>query len=277
LGPIGGVTGKAPIAVLPMYDFPWTAAANAALWSAILARLAGTGVHAPVSLTCGGDLAARWLDPGLIFGQTCGYPYVTSLRDEVTLIATPEYCFPGCEGAWHRSFIIRRASDPRCSLSEFWGGTAALNAHDSNTGKNLFRAAIAPIAGGAPFFSSVVVAGSHEASVEAVVEGRADVAAIDCVSFALLKCGRPELIERVAVVAETPLSPGLPFIASARLAAPTIEAIRKALLGALADPDLAEARAMLGLKGARAATPADYDRVTEIEREAAAAGYPLLA
>ena len=91
--------------------------------------------------------------PGLIFGQTCGYPYVTGLKDTVTLIATPEYSFPGCEGASHRSFIIRRASDPRRALGEFRGATAALNAHDSNTGMNLFRAAIAPIAGGAPFFS----------------------------------------------------------------------------------------------------------------------------
>jgi hypothetical protein len=33
---------------------------------------------------------------------------------------------------------------------------------------------------------------------------------------------------------------------------------------------------MLCLNGARAATLADYDRVTEIEREAAAAGYPQL-
>jgi ABC-type phosphate/phosphonate transport system substrate-binding protein len=277
LGPIGGVSGKAPIAALPMYDFPWIAAANDALWAAISARLAEAGVQAPISLTRGSDLAAQWLDRSLIFGQTCGYPYMSSLRDKVTLIATPEYSFPGCAGAWHRSFIIRRASDPRWSLSEFRGGTAALNAHNSNTGMNLFRAAIAPIAGGAPFFSSVGVTGSHEASVEAVVEGRADVAAIDCVSFALLKRGRPELVEHVAVVAETPLSRGLPFIASSSLGRSTIDAVRKALLGALAHPELAEARETLGLKGARAARPADYDRVKEIERKAAAAGYPLLA
>src|SRR5580693_1247535 len=105
-----------------MYDFPWIAAANDALWSAISARLAEAGVQAPRTLTRGGDLAALWRHPGLVFGQTCGYPYVTSLRDEVTLIATPEYAFPGCVGAWHRSFIIRRASDPRCRLSEFRGG-----------------------------------------------------------------------------------------------------------------------------------------------------------
>ena len=111
----------------------------------------------------------------------------------------------------------------------------------------------------------------------AVAEGRADLAAIDCVSFALLAHGRPELIERVAVVAESPPSPGLPFIASARLEASTIAAVRAALIEALADPSLADARATLGLKGARERIRPNTIASLEIEREAAAAGYPRLA
>jgi len=271
------VSGETPIAVLPMYDFPWVAAANDALWTTISARLGEAGVRAPAKLTRGGDLAALWRDPSLVFGQTCGYPYATGLKDAVTLIATPEYSFPGCEGASHRSFIIARVSDARRSLSEFKGSTAAVNGYDSNSGMNLFRAAIASVAGGAPFFSSIVAAGSHEASIEAAADGQADLASIDCVSFALIERGRPDLIERVAIVAESLLSPGLPFIASARLGRETIEAVREALLAALADPNLAEARAALGLTGARVMTPADYDRVLEIGRGAAAAGYPRLA
>ncbi len=54
-------------------------------------------------------------------------------------------------------------------------------------------------------------------------------------------------------------------------------AVREALFDVLADPDLAEARAALGLKGARVTTPADYERMLEIERGAEAAGYPRLA
>jgi ABC-type phosphate/phosphonate transport system substrate-binding protein len=271
------VSGATPIAVLPMYDYPWTAAANDALWAAISARLAEAGVRAPTRLTRTGDLAALWRHPHLVFGQTCGYPYVTGLKDAVTLIATPEYSFPGCEGASHRSFIVRRLSDSRRGLSEFRGATPALNAHDSNTGMNLFRAAIASVAGAAPFFRAIVVTGSHEASVEAVAEGQADLASIDCVSFALLSRGRPELMERVAIVAESALSPGLPFIASGRLGRSTIDTVRRALFASLADSALDEARATLGLKGARPARPADYDRVIEIERGAAAAGYARLA
>jgi ABC-type phosphate/phosphonate transport system substrate-binding protein len=271
------VSGETPIAVLPMYDFPSTVAANDAVWATISARLAEVGVRAPMKLIRGGDLAALWRHPGLIFGQACGYPYATGLKDAVTLIAAPEYSFPGCEGASHRSFIIRRASDPRRGLSEFRGATAALNAYDSNTGMNLFRAAIAPIASGASFFSSIIETGSHEASVAAVAAGQADLASIDCVSFALIKLGRPELVDRVAVVVESVASPNLPFIASASLPASTIDAVREAVFAAVEDPNLAEARATLGLKGARLTSRADYERVIEIERDAAAVGYPRLA
>lgn len=271
------MSGEAPIAALPMYDFPWTVAANDALWASISARLAEAGVRAPDRLTRAGDLVALWRHPGLLLGQTCGYPYVTRLKDMVTLIATPEYSFPGCEGASHRSFVIRRAGDPRRRLSEFRGAVAAVNAHDSNTGMNLFRAAIAPIAGGAPFFRAILVTGSHEASVAAVADGRANLAAIDCVSFALLGRGRPELIERVAVVAESPASPNLPFIASGTLPTSTIAAVRQALFGALDDPSLAETRATLGLAGARILVQPDYEIVVALERAAITTGYPTLA
>ena len=271
------MSGEGPIAVLPMYDFAWVSAANDRLWAAVSARLTQAGVQAPARLTRGGDLAAQWRNPELVFGQTCGYPYVTALKDAVALIAAPEYSFPGCEGAAHRSFIICGASDPRRDLRAFRGATAALNAADSNTGMNLFRAAIAPVAGGAPFFGAVIISGSHEASLGAVAEGRADLASIDCVSFALLRRARPELTERVAIVAESALCPSLPFIASARLERRTVEAAREALFAALADPDLAEACATLGLKGARVARASDYNRVAEFERDAAALGYPRLA
>ena len=141
---------------------------------------------------------------------------------------------------------------------------------------NLFRVTIAPITGGRMFFRATVVTGSHQASVIAVAEGAADLASIDSVTLALLRRGQPELIERVAIVAKSPLSPCLPFIASASLSAATIKAVREALFAALADPDLAETRATLGLVGARIVTPADYDRVIETEREATAVGYAQL-
>ena len=40
-----------------MYDFPWTAQANDALWAALATRLRDAGIDAPDALTRGADLA----------------------------------------------------------------------------------------------------------------------------------------------------------------------------------------------------------------------------
>ena len=181
------------------------------------ARLAEAGVQAPAALARGGDLAAQWRDPGLIFGQTCGYPYVTGLEKRRHADRGAGICLPRLRRrrASKLHHPPRRATRAASSRN-FAARRPRSTAQDSNTGMNLFRAAIAPIAGRAPFFRAIVVTGSHEASLTAVAEGQADLASIDCVSFALIERGRPELVERVAVVAESPLSPGLPFIVSAR-------------------------------------------------------------
>jgi ABC-type phosphate/phosphonate transport system substrate-binding protein len=271
------MSAHAPVAALPMYDFPEIARENDAIWAAIATRLRAEGFEAPGRLARKGDLSTLWRSPELLFGQTCGYPYVKDLRDAVVLIATPEYSFAGCEGTFHRSFLICRAADRRRRLEAFRGAVAAVNGWDSNSGMNLFRATIAPVARPAPFFASVVVTGSHLASLEAVVGGRADLAAIDCVTFGLVKRLRPALVDRTAIVAESPVSPGLPFIAAVSLPDAAVAAVRKALFAALADPALEESRAALGLKGAHVTRDDNYDRVLELERQVEAAGYPRLA
>jgi ABC-type phosphate/phosphonate transport system substrate-binding protein len=117
----------------------------------------------------------------------------------------------------------------------------------------------------------------HEASLAAVSAGAADIAAIDCVSLALLQRGRPELCENVEAIAESPATPALPFIISAVLGESHLGAVRAALFATLKDPALAEARRTLGLAGAEMLDDADYERVAELERDAIAAGYPTLA
>jgi ABC-type phosphate/phosphonate transport system substrate-binding protein len=271
------MSAGAPVAALPMYDFPEIAAAHDALWASIARGLRAHGLDAPERLERGRSLPALWRHPRLLFGQTCGYPYAKGLSGAVVLIATPEYAFSGCEGRSHSSFLVSRVSDARRSLEAFRGSVAAVNAFDSNTGMNLFRATIARIARGPSFFASVISSGSHLASLAAVADGRADLAAVDCVTFGLAKRLKPRLIEPIRIVAESPLSPGLPFIASARLPDSTVQAVRDVLVSVMADQGLEEPRAALGLAGLRPAVPAEYRRVLEIEREAQAAGYPELA
>ncbi len=205
------------VASLGMYDYPVVAEANRRLWTAIGAYLRAAGVKAPAELDPA-EPREVWADPRLLFGQTCGYPFTTALRGRVTLIATPIYSFEGCDGPNHCSFVVASAKSRGRSLAGFAGTRAALNARDSNSGMNLFRALLAPIARGRPIFSEVVVTGSHAASLAAVAQGAADIAAIDCVSYGLLKQSRPELFDGVAVIGRTQSTPGLPFVADQRRA-----------------------------------------------------------
>jgi ABC-type phosphate/phosphonate transport system substrate-binding protein len=258
------------IAALPMYDFPWVRAAHDRLWAHVRDRLRAQGIAAPDALDRTRDLHEGWADPGLILGQTCGYPFWKGLRRQVELLATPVYSFPGCEGASHRSFLIAHADDTRETLAEFRNTRAAANSGDSNTGVNLFRAAVAPLADGQPFFLDIIETGAHGASVSAIVDGRADIAAIDCVTYALLARGASGLMARVKVIGETQPTPGLPFIANRALPSATRAAVREALRALPPIPEL-------GLTAVAFLPETAYAVIGEIEAGAVEAGYPRLA
>jgi ABC-type phosphate/phosphonate transport system substrate-binding protein len=264
------------VASLGMYDFPFLAEANARLWAAIGAYLRAAGIAAPEELASA-DPHDVWSDPRMILGQTCGYPLVSSLRDRVALVATPTYAFDGCEGPNHCSFVVTNAKSRQRSLAGFEGARAAINGRDSNSGMNLFRGLLAPIARGRPMFGEVIVTGSHAASLAAIAAGEADIAAIDCVAFGLLHRAQPELFDGVVAIARTQISPGLPFVINAELGKSLTAAVRVALFAALNDPALAETRATLGLTGATILGNSDYQKIIEIERAAAALGYRELA
>ena len=264
------------VATLPMYDFPSTAGSLDALWAHMAERLLDAGIPAPQALTRGGPPEAAWRDPGLLLGQTCGYPLMRGLRGRVALVGTPMHRHPGCEGPRHRSFVVARAADPRASIADFRGSRAAVNAWDSNTGMNLFRAEVAAIAGGQAFFAAILTTGSHRASLAAVAEGEADLAAIDCVSLALIAAEDPRLASKVRKICATPAAPGLPFIAAAALPDRALAAVQEALEEAFACPGLAREREKLGWIGLTQLGWDAYDEILALERAAAAAGYPRL-
>jgi len=262
-----------PIAALPMYDPPGLMAANDALWAWIATRLQG----APRALSRGGDLMTLWRHPGLLLAQTCGYPLMTRLSDHARVLATPVYDAPGCDGAWHRAAILVRAKDPARALGDLFGARLAINDPLSNTGMNLPRARIAPLARGARFFGSVVVTGAHALSAAAVAGGEADVCAVDAVTWAHLERLEPALAGRLRILDWTDASPGLPLVTARATSAATRAALMEVLTAAMAAPDLAWARRALRLEGIVTLPKGAYDRILELEREAADHGYPVLA
>jgi ABC-type phosphate/phosphonate transport system substrate-binding protein len=258
------------IAALPMYDGDWVRSATDRLWAMVRDRLRARGIAAPEGLTRHRGLNEIWNQQDLLLGQTCGYPFWKELRRKVELLATPIYGFSGCEGPNHCSFLLAHRDDARTTLAEFRGDRAAVNGFESNTGMNLFRAAVAPLAQGKPFFADVIETGSHAMSVAAVAEGRADIAAIDCVTYALLARGASQLIAGTKIIGETPSSPGLPFIASRAVAPETRLALRQILRELPPIPEL-------GFCGVAFLPETAYARIGEIEAQAQAQDYPQLA
>lgn len=264
-------------AALPMYDHPAQRVANDRLWDGIAARLTAMGVgDVPPVLTRSPTPERLWQDPALLFGQTCGYPLVTQALP-LRVLALPIYTAPGCTDGWHRSLIVVRADDPARGLSGLRARRAAINDRASNTGMNLFRAAIAPLAADGRFFDAVVVTGGHRASIDAILHDRADCAAIDAVTYAGTARFEPEAVERLKIVAETPASPTLPFVTAAATPEPIVAALRTALAATLADPALADVRAVLALTGIAPVRPDTFDLLPAMAEAAARLGYPELA
>jgi ABC-type phosphate/phosphonate transport system substrate-binding protein len=262
------------VASLGMYDLPWLAAATDALWASLRDELRRAGLgDVPDTLDRSRPLREIWQDPSLLLAQTCGYPLVTELAGTVRLVATPRYDLPGCAGARHGSVVVVREDEPAASLAAMRGRRCAINGRDSNTGMNLLRALVAPLAGGRPFFAAVVETGGHLGSLDAVRAGRADLAAIDRVTFGLAARGAPERIAGLRALAETPATPGLPFIT----AAATTDAERGALRAALAAVSRRPEAAALAWSGLEILGADAYEPVLALEREAAALGYPVLA
>jgi ABC-type phosphate/phosphonate transport system substrate-binding protein len=139
---------------------------------------------------------------------------------------------------------------------------------------NVFRHAVAPLARGEAFFRTTVRTGSHLGSLRAVAENRADVAAIDCVTFAFVCDELPELAGKVRRIGMTAMSPGLPLIAARTVPAATIEALRDALDETVAlRPERAH---RLRLQGFSTLSLSDYARIGQLENEARATGYTRL-
>lgn len=266
------------LASLAMYLSPLPVEqATARFWEALGKRLRAYGLDAPAALD--GDIRydEAWLRPDLIFGQTCGYPYVQHLRGKVQLVASPVYGLPGCNGPLNCSFIIVNAASPAASVEELRGSRAAINEPGSNSGYNLFRHFIAPHAIEGRFFSSVIETRGHRASIDAVAGGEADVAAIDCITFGNMLRFDPGRVDGVRVFAETAKGPGLPFITSAKTSAKDLVLLRRALDETISDPDLAEICDTLSLRGISLLGDADYEALAELDREAARHGYPAIA
>ena len=169
------------------------------------------------------------------------------------------------------------AGDPARGLGDLAGRVCAVNNRASQSGYNALRRALASHAVDGRFVSAVLETGSHMASLAAVAEGRAGLAAIDCVTFELLARHRPSAVAGLRILAWSERAPGLPYVTRATAGRDVVSRLREGLRAALADPALAGARQALLLVDAEPLSAAAYAQIDDMERDARALGYPEIA
>lgn len=266
------------LASLPMYDLPEVAPATAAWWQGLARAFRAEGIaEVPDRLTAQLPMPDQWLRPDLLFSQTCGYPLTHALAGRVRLVATPAYGARGCAGASYRSLLIVAEDNAAARLEDLRGCRCAFNNPDSQSGYNVLRAMVAPLARGGRFFGATIESGGHRASIAAVREGKADLCAVDGVTHALLARHAPGALAGTRVLAESPSAPGLPFVTAGGASDDLVERLRAGLDRALADASLAAARDDLLIVGAELVPLAPYDALVEMETSAQTAGYATLA
>jgi ABC-type phosphate/phosphonate transport system substrate-binding protein len=173
------------------------------------------------------DFATVWQHPKLLFGQTCWGPIELGFVSNIRVVGQPDYSvFEGGEGELYSSAIVMRRAgladgdiaapangEAAIPLNLLRGRRLAYNSHDSMSGVLALSRDLAVVGASLDIFPQQIETGAHRASVVAVAEGRADVAAIDCRSWSIIQRFEPRARD-VAVVGWTRRRKGLPYIAA---------------------------------------------------------------
>lgn len=230
------------IASLPMYNQPDCLAALDRYWALIRDGLRASGVAAPDQLTWGmPDFLDHWQRDDLVLSQACGYPFRAVLHGKVALIGTPDYGVEGCAPGYYRSVFIVRQDDARRDLVSFRDARFAYNDAMSQSG---WAAAQNHVAGLGFQFRSLLQSGGHAASAGAVLDGRADIASVDAVTWRIL-LRNDAALAGLRVLVQTEPTPGLPYIAALGANPVAVFDALAAAIAALTPQD----RETLGLRG----------------------------
>ncbi len=238
------------LASLPWYDLDEVRAETDQLWCELkrqfrLAGLAGV----PDELNRHVAYERQWTSTEFFFGQACGYDVRMAYADHLQAVATPCYEVPGCRGSQYRSLVVVRADSDFHSVEELRGTRCVINTPTSHSGMNVLRALVAPLHCDGRFFTKVNMSGAHERSLHMIQSGEVDVAAIDCVTYALLARYRPAELEGTRVIHHTDLVPAPPYVTASNADPATLAVMRQAVIAALQHPGLAETRSRLMISG----------------------------
>ncbi|CAG2146771.1 hypothetical protein LMG31506_03456 [Cupriavidus yeoncheonensis] len=256
------------------------AAPVARAWQALFTRVAEVaGVDmAYVEHAAPAPVSALWARPDGACVFMCGYPYACAPAGR-ELLAAPVPSAPRYQGRpiYFSEFIVRAGSAAQ-TLPQTFGGRLACMLPESNSGYNAPRHFLmrqAPAGTRSLYRPTAQPTPTPLATIDAVIDGAADVGVVDSYVLDLLRGYAPERMAQLKTLAHTPGAPIPPLVASAGVGVDTCTRLREALLALDRDAVGAALMAQLGLARFAAVQPEDYACLTALARESDDAAFAL--
>ena len=178
---------------------------------------------------------------------------ITDLASIVRVVGTFDCDVDGAVDGTYYSLLVSRDPEPLIEILRRPELTVAANSSDSLSGwVSLHSVAV----GHGVRLDAVEWTGSHASSVDAVRNGRADLAAIDSVSWTHLDT------TGLSVVGHGPRIPCLPLVTSSRSTDAVVTELRRGFADAVSDPSMAATCASLRIRGFLDRELADYQPVS---------------
>lgn len=157
----------------------------------------------------------RQLDAGAIqIAWICGAPYVVRRpQGQIALLAAPVWRGDHySDQPVYHSDVMVRWDHPAQHFGALRGQRWAYNEPGSLSGYHVMRAHLARLGEELTFFSQAIEAGYHRRALQMLVEGDADVAAIDTTVFEQLVQEQPALREQVRSLGRLGPNPAPPWV-----------------------------------------------------------------
>ena len=251
-------------ASLPMYDFPEVRDATDAWWAGVRKHMQRSGVtEAPLQLQHDIPVKTLWQHDELFLSQCCGFDVVYGFKDSLDVLMITDWAVEGCHDGHYSSWIVVHEDSPYQHISELYNGTAVINGRESHSGMNSLLTLAAPYSKDGFFFQKINESGAHVDSLIAIQHKTADVAAIDCVTYQLLKTYRPSTIAGIRIIGQTDSAPAHPYVTSSSTPKETQLRMRDALDAAFNDSSLDGARETILLKKGIFDRSNDYQKIAD--------------
>ena len=246
-----------------MYDFPEVHTSTKAILDALseaFSKLGDSSQSAFPESSIHADLMRMWKNDSTLFSQSCGLPFVEDLHDYVDIVATLKWSGISDERGWYRTVVVAREELGVTSLGDVGGLQPVITNTQSLSGWCSLGVALSDIGADSSYVLPYVESEGHAKSLQFLQDKRADFASIDPGTFQLLQRHRPALTHGLRVIGNGPLVPATPMHVS-KVRTAEFRALQNAVLEVFSRPELAVARAEIGIDGAVAMSTSDYSLI----------------